>query len=38
MLGGGKLDSGVMIEAVEAGLIPYTSSSGDITPVSGVGT
>jgi len=38
MLGGGKLDSGVMIETVEASLIHYTSGSGDITLVSGGGT
>lgn len=38
MLGGGKLDSGFMIETVEASLIHYTSGSGDITLVSGGGT
>ena len=30
MLGGGKLDSGVMIKTVEAGLIHYPSGVGDI--------
>jgi hypothetical protein len=33
MLDGGKLDSGVMIETVEAGLIHYPSGTGDITLV-----
>ena len=31
MLGGGKLNSGVMIETEEAGLVHYEEGSGDIS-------
>lgn len=38
MLGGGKLDSGVMIKTLEAGLIHYPSGTGTITLASESGS
>jgi hypothetical protein len=38
MPGGSKLDSGVMIKTVEAGLIHYPSGMGDIKLAPGIGT
>jgi hypothetical protein len=35
MLGVGKLDSGIMVETAEAGLIHYPSGTGDIMLASG---
>lgn len=38
MLGGGKLDSGVMINTIEAGLVHYRSGMGDIELAPGSGS